>query len=595
MEIAGEETTDRPQRVLLIVTAIVVAATRLMAIAKSVWDWDEVLFSLALNDYDVAAHHPHPPGFPLYVALARMARLFVRQDFHALQAVNFLAAVLIFPAVYFLGRAFRFDFATSYTAGLLFAFIPAVWFLGGTGFSDIPGLVFLLLAILFLLRGRGSSRAYVLGSVLLGLALGVRPQSGLQAAFPWIAATWSRRGRWQSVMLGACLTFSIVAASYATAAWITGVASYRKAVHAHGEYLMKVDSYRNTARPAPLHLVGDFLLHPDGGSMLVPLVALAALGLLRARKPSLEVLATFGPFFVAALFLLDINSVSRYSIGYFVMVALLAAEGLRLVVRPVTIWRPFAGMGLQLLLALALTGRMVWWSVPAIREVHRHASPPAEAMQWIHEHLDWRKATIYVHGSMGPHAEYFLGAYRQVYVDTGDPIAIADARDAWYLTEGTAGSADGLVFTRKRSTLFGIARRRYFEVSVYPLSDAFRFGSGWYDQESSGPSAFRWMGRSSLTQVPPISGKGTLRLRFYVPLDGQRKPVVTVTFNGIVVDQVTCVTAEVERRYLLPSRIGTSNELRLDVDQVVNPAREHLGTDGRDLGVQLSGYSWMPE
>ena len=77
---AGEPLT-RAHRTTLAAAAAVVAVTRLFALSRSLWDWDEVLFSLALRDFNVAAHHPHPPGFPGYVALAKVMRLFVDSDF----------------------------------------------------------------------------------------------------------------------------------------------------------------------------------------------------------------------------------------------------------------------------------------------------------------------------------------------------------------------------------------------------------------------------------------------------------------------------------------------------------------------------------
>src|SRR5689334_23772867 len=77
---------------LLILAALtaLVALTRLLARSHSIWDWDEALFCLALRDYNVVLHHPHPPGFPLFIGVAKLVRLVVRDDFRALQAVSLL-------------------------------------------------------------------------------------------------------------------------------------------------------------------------------------------------------------------------------------------------------------------------------------------------------------------------------------------------------------------------------------------------------------------------------------------------------------------------------------------------------------------------
>src|SRR6266498_3794574 len=67
--------------VVLAALTVLVALTRFLALSKSIWDWDEALFCLALRDYNVVFHHPHPPGFPLFVGVAKLVRLVVRDDF----------------------------------------------------------------------------------------------------------------------------------------------------------------------------------------------------------------------------------------------------------------------------------------------------------------------------------------------------------------------------------------------------------------------------------------------------------------------------------------------------------------------------------
>src|SRR4051794_23854063 len=86
------------QRGIVIALALFVALSRLYAISHSMWDWDEALFASALHHYDVAQHHPHPPGFPLFFALAKLARFVIDDDFHALRAISIASSLFIFPA-----------------------------------------------------------------------------------------------------------------------------------------------------------------------------------------------------------------------------------------------------------------------------------------------------------------------------------------------------------------------------------------------------------------------------------------------------------------------------------------------------------------
>src|SRR3954466_973565 len=90
------------QRLTFGVIALVCAASRFLALARSMWDWDEALFCLGMRSYDVTLHHPHPPGFPTYIAMGKVMRLLMPTDFRALQSVNVIAAVLAFPAMFLL-------------------------------------------------------------------------------------------------------------------------------------------------------------------------------------------------------------------------------------------------------------------------------------------------------------------------------------------------------------------------------------------------------------------------------------------------------------------------------------------------------------
>src|SRR5947199_10707842 len=84
------------------------ALTRFLAIARSPWDWDEVQFMRGMRAYDVSLHAPHPPGYPIYIALAKLARLFVADDFRALQTVVVIAGIALFPVVVHLARSLGF-------------------------------------------------------------------------------------------------------------------------------------------------------------------------------------------------------------------------------------------------------------------------------------------------------------------------------------------------------------------------------------------------------------------------------------------------------------------------------------------------------
>src|SRR5436190_1257236 len=125
------------ERTIVWIVAAVCALTRFLAMARTLWWWDEALFCLGVRSYDVTQHHPHPPGFPVYVGAAKLLRLVTGSDFHALQAINVIAGMLLFPVLFLLAREIGFRFPTATIAAALCAFFPNVWFFGGTALSDV--------------------------------------------------------------------------------------------------------------------------------------------------------------------------------------------------------------------------------------------------------------------------------------------------------------------------------------------------------------------------------------------------------------------------------------------------------------------------
>ena len=47
-------------------------------LAPSLEDIDSINFALGLHDFDPARHQPHPPGYPVYIVLGRLALAVIR-------------------------------------------------------------------------------------------------------------------------------------------------------------------------------------------------------------------------------------------------------------------------------------------------------------------------------------------------------------------------------------------------------------------------------------------------------------------------------------------------------------------------------------
>lgn len=580
--------------------SIVVALTRILTLARSPWDWDEMLFSLGLRDYDVASHHPHPPGFPLFIAAARLFQLAGLSDFRALQSVTLLGSIALVPAMVFFCREYRFGFATSLSAALFLAFSPNVWFFGETAFSDVPAVVLALAACALLMRGCRSSRSYLAGAALLGIAAGFRPQNLVIGLVPALIATWYRvRTRSLIVVVAAIvLGASIVAASYGGAVYFTGGwERYRNALVAHEHYIRTVDSFRNPDRPSLYRLADDFFVRPYHArpiNVAVTLLAVTSLAtsIIRIRWPVLGVVASFGPFAVAAWLILDHFSVGRFSIGYAPLIAVLAADGAALyaeLARSIPRLRRVLAFGIP----AAVVTAMAVWTWPAVRLASRELSPPAQAVEWIRRNVDRHRSLLYVHGSMGPYVEYFFPDYRMEWVEDGVPIANLQVRNGWYVKEGSTQLGSAQNFTWKRGQAWKVARQRYFEVSVAPMSGAAEFREGWHDEESAEGTAWRWMSARSVTVLPAVDAPARLSLRLFIPVHAIKGiPTVEIRLNGQALDRFQVREPFVERSYDVVSS-AQANELTISMDRIVNPAREGLGDDPRDLAIRLERLQWM--
>ena len=156
-------------------------------------------------------------------------------------------------------------------------------------------------------------------------------------------------------------------------------------------------------------------------------------------------------------------------------------------------------------------------------------------------------------------------------------------------------AGDAQLFVRPHDRLWRIVRQRYFEAAVLPAWDLVRFGDGWHDEEGDGENTWRWMKKSSQTMLPTAGARGKLTLRLYVPVDAlPTPPAIDVEFNGALVERFVAAKQEAEKTWILASRQGAANELRITTSETIVPARAHAGGDTRELGLKLLAITWQP-
>jgi hypothetical protein len=329
-------------------------------------------------------------------------------------------------------------------------------------------------------------------------------------------------------------------------------------------------------------------------SILMIVFMLAAFA--RPRRAHLHAVLTFLPNFLLAWFFLSATGISRLSLGYIALNALLAADGMDVIASAIaslvrSIPRQRLAAGIQILFAVIVIGRYIFWVWPGLEEVRTKDSPPVLAMHWIRQHVP-RSKPIYVSGALEPFSAYFLPDYHAASLDDDFDPARLDP-NGYIVSDAPSRMVLAVNFQRPHRRLWALFNQRYFETSVVPAEGWIRFGAGWYGEEqSAGGAWWRWMGRESHTLLGPLRRPALLGISATFLLDFGSKPVVTIGFDGHVIDRFVPEHSDVQRFYRIPSRTGAPDELVISVDKPVNLARIHRGSDPRDLGLQLHLLTW---
>jgi Protein of unknown function (DUF2723) len=192
------------------------ALLRLPFAARRMWDHDSIQFALGVERYDLAAHHPHPPGYPLYIAILKLLAACGVSSLHGMVALSILAegigaAVMVLLVARLVGGGEgrkeeekapgreRWDERAAVVAGLfaaaLYATNPILWFYG-----ELP-LVYaveggMTVAVAYAALRMGDGKSAFLGACALFAVVGGVRQSTMLLLAPLMAyGAWRAWGR----------------------------------------------------------------------------------------------------------------------------------------------------------------------------------------------------------------------------------------------------------------------------------------------------------------------------------------------------------------------------------------------------------------
>jgi hypothetical protein len=192
--------------------------------------WDAVQFALALDQFDVVRHQPHPPGYILYVALGRLVAVVLSDAAATLGTLAVAASVVTVLLLYRLGWQLC-GRGAAVLAALGLAASPLFWAYGVVG---LPYAVEAALSTGITLSAwgmrHGNVRSLIGSALLLGLGGGVRQSILLILGPVWLAMAWLGFRRPGPVLAGLGLVALTTAAWLIPMLWLTGPEHYLAAV-----------------------------------------------------------------------------------------------------------------------------------------------------------------------------------------------------------------------------------------------------------------------------------------------------------------------------------------------------------------------------
>ena len=150
---------------------VLATTTYFLARTPALDEWDSVQFAQGVGDFNLWRHHPHPPGYPLYIFAGWLLHHGLHLDVPtALQLASALGGGL-FVAAWFALAARSFGRPVAWGLAAALGTLLITWMTATKALTDAPGAGLLALALL-LARERRWHWAAVAGA----LAVGVRPQ-----------------------------------------------------------------------------------------------------------------------------------------------------------------------------------------------------------------------------------------------------------------------------------------------------------------------------------------------------------------------------------------------------------------------------------
>lgn len=377
----------------------IVAYLRWESRFQTLWAYDEYQLAHGLIRYDVLAHHPHPPGFPYLIGLGKLIVSLGVTGEQVLIMISLISGVLAtFSLFFFFRKIVRIDLA--FYATLTTQFCAIVWFTGERGMSDVAGLFWFYTALLFLFPFRNWSRSHVIGMLILGIALGIRPQLVLIAGVIVVVMLYrfSKTGQWTGFWV-TLTVFIITNLGWSLIVFhnVGGLSGFLLCLRSQVEQLIVADSHVfGLTRYTCFSCLKRFLVDVWGPAPLgYGMTVLALIGCWAAYKNNyyhdfLILCGCFVPAFIIQFFFFN-PAIIRYYIPYVPLVSVLSLLGLMYIFES-RLKRLYLALPILVFIWLV----MLVWGRSALAEIRARALPQNRAAHALEQRLANRPGQEYV-------------------------------------------------------------------------------------------------------------------------------------------------------------------------------------------------------
>ncbi len=418
---------------------VVFLLSRLPWLPMTLADHDAVNFARGLGAFDLTAHAPHFPGYPVFMALAGLVHALGLPEPAALALPGMVVGAAT-TALLFWTLHRRCGVVAAWLGGGIYAALPGIWLADMTPMSDALGLHIVTLGVLALIADRRLAAAG-----LVGLLLGVRLSSAPLGAALGLALLWRAEGLRERVALltvgaMAVLVWLVPLTSLAggpTALWELGASFVGGHMGTWGHTAWSPGATSDGRLGTMLWNLGAHALG------VVGCVVIGAGLLAQARRPGRELttLALVALPYALWVVLGQNPDKPRHVLPLVPVLLLAAAPGLQ---------RLAEATGRARLVAVAVPVAVVATMVPRLVVVATELPAPLQAVEWVVAHHGPEQLQVYAGDDTGLW-RWYAPEWRSVMVRGGADIARDSQergnRAATVLVTSRAGELDALSAT----------------------------------------------------------------------------------------------------------------------------------------------------